>query len=593
MRLIAFLFCFYSFTSLYSQCTGNFQFPYNTISASTFDHEVVITPDHLPNNYALIDNLIPNQTYEIYSSIPGDYITIRDAYDFNILIAHGPAPFAFTPANLDKVSMHIHLSVPSCGTELIKRQTSIACITCPAEPTKIGINDSTPESVLDVDGEIKIGQSALNPVAGMMRWNDVNNDFEGYNGSQWLSLTQSNQSGQWGVLPVTNQNPNQRVVSNDGTSNDNFGKQVAISENYAVIGSHRSNIGGNPSQGAAYVFERIDNQWIFQTKLTASDGAIGDWFAVDVDIWGDHIIIGSSHATINGNDNQGATYVFYKNGNTWIEQAKLTADDGMTDYFFGETVAIDDDYIVVGSRFATVNGNDNQGAVYVFQRTGSTWNQVAKLIGNDGEEGDSFGYDIDIDGKYVAIGAPFKDINGNIAQGMVYIFRRTGLNWNQLSTILASDGDISDYFGECLHLHNDRLAIGAPYKDIGGNNNQGAVYFYHYTGGNWVEQNIITAPDGGPEHLFPSSIGLYNGTAILGTEYADFNNNTNQGKSYIYKYHNDTWKLETEILPPTVSNDMRFGSGVSIFGNNAIIGSQYEDEASNTKQGAAYFLIKK
>ena len=53
----------------------------------------------------------------------------------------------------------------------------------------VGIGTSTPESTLEVNGKINVGDDNQTDQAGDIRYNASNQDFEGFDGTAWLSLT--------------------------------------------------------------------------------------------------------------------------------------------------------------------------------------------------------------------------------------------------------------------------------------------------------------------------------------------------------------------------------------------------------------------
>jgi hypothetical protein len=113
-------------------------------------------------------------------------------------------------------------------------------------------------------------------------------------------------------------------------------------------------------------------------QLPVGAAAAGDWFGVAVSISGDYAIVGAFHDDDRGADS-GSAYIFSRSGNgTWTRQAKLTAGDGAAGDWFGMSVSISGDYAIVGAPFDDDNGTGS-GSAYVFHRSGSTWTQQAKL----------------------------------------------------------------------------------------------------------------------------------------------------------------------------------------------------------------------
>ena len=110
-----------------------------------------------------------------------------------------------------------------------------------------------------------------------------------------------------------------------------------------------------------------------QPKLTAGDGAAGDWFGWSISISGDTMVVAAPADDDNGTDS-GSVYVFQRSGSSWSQQAKLTASDGAAGDLFGNSIAIDEDTMVVGARRDDDDGTDS-GAAYVFVRSGGSWSQ--------------------------------------------------------------------------------------------------------------------------------------------------------------------------------------------------------------------------
>src|SRR5215471_1784685 len=119
---------------------------------------------------------------------------------------------------------------------------------------------------------------------------------------------------------------------------------------------------------------------------------------------------------------------------------------------FGGAVAISGDRMVIGGEAAAGLGFDT-GAAYIFTRSGNTWVQTAKLFANDGhvvkrdpitgfpavgEHADEFGRGVAISGDTVAIGAPGRTVPGFAANsGTVYVFQLVHGAWIQQAELTA------------------------------------------------------------------------------------------------------------------------------------------------------------
>ncbi len=212
--------------------------------------------------------------------------------------------------------------------------------------------------------------------------------------------------------------------------------------------------------------------WAGETKITAGDAGAGDQFGRSVSISGDYAIVGADNDDTGG-DRSGSAYIFVRTDSGWVEQAKLTASDATSGDEFGYSVSISGDYAIVGAR---VDGDatEQAGSAYIFMRTDSSWVEQAKLIANDATPSDQFGWSVAISGDHAVVGAYNDD------QGSAYAFMRTGSSWSQISTITASDGESRDEFGFSVAISGDDAIIGARQDDDGGED-AGAAYLYDVT----------------------------------------------------------------------------------------------------------------
>ena len=192
----------------------------------------------------------------------------------------------------------------------------------------------------------------------------------------------------------------------------------------------------------------------FESRLLPSDLSLDDQFGEQVSIDGDTLVT-TARLDDGTFQNSGSAYVFRLVGNTWTEEAKLTASDSSAEDMFGRSISLSGDTAVVGAVLGDGAQTDS-GAAYVFRRSGTTWTQEAKLIASDGAALDLFGRWVDIDGDTAVVGAYVAD-----ASGAVYVFQRTGTTWTQEAKLTANDGQPTDYFGANLAINNDTIVVGA------------------------------------------------------------------------------------------------------------------------------------
>lgn len=210
----------------------------------------------------------------------------------------------------------------------------------------------------------------------------------------------------------------QKLTASDGDANDAFGYSVAFHGDYFLVGTYGDEENGFRS-GAVYVFRREGSTWVEHQKLTASDGDPNDIFGLSVDIHFDYAIIGATGDDDKGNI-AGAAYIFHREGTTWVERQKLTARDSVERDEFGYSVSIDRRGAIVGARWDDDNGSFS-GSAYLFLREGTTWTQHQKFVASDGDADDYFGYSVALDKDFVLVGAFLDDDKGDLS-GSVYAY---------------------------------------------------------------------------------------------------------------------------------------------------------------------------
>ena len=259
-------------------------------------------------------------------------------------------------------------------------------------------------------------------------------------------------------------------------NDDRFGSYVSIYGDYAIIGAPNYHHNSSGDSGTAYIFIRSGTSWSQQQKLLASDLGAQDYFGRSVSISGDYAIIGAPLWDAGGSDTiEGAAYIFVRSGTSWSEQQKLTASDAAGNDNFGASVSISGDYAIVGA-WPEDDGGADAGAVYIFIRSGTSWSQQAKLLASDAQASDNFGFSVSISGNTAVVGA-YKEDAGGYNAGAAYIFERSGTTWTEVKKIVASDAQADDDFGTSVAIDGTNVIIGSPGEDTKGSN-AGAAYIF-------------------------------------------------------------------------------------------------------------------
>jgi FG-GAP repeat len=370
-----------------------------------------------------------------------------------------------------------------------------------------------------------------------------------------------------------------KLNATDAAEDDFLGTSMAISGDTVVVGATGGDDGGFES-GSAYVFVRSGDVWTEEQKLIASDDDTFDFFGDSVAISGDTVVVGATGNDDAGTDS-GSAYVFTRSGTTWTEEQKLTAGDAATRDFFGRSVAVNGDTVVVGAT-GDDDGGQSSGSAYVFTRSGTTWTQQTKLTAElDAGGGDQFGNSAAIDGNTVVVGAPF-DNDAASSSGSAYVFTGAGSSWSRQAKLNAGDAAADDNFGFSVAISGDTAVVGAS----GENSLGGAAYVFVRSGTTWSEQDKLTANDGAADDNFGGSVAVSGDTVVVGASGGD-DAGTFSGSAYVFVRSGTTWSQQTKLTASDAALNAFFGTSAAVSGNTVVVGASGGDGAV-AESGAVY-----
>lgn len=216
-----------------------------------------------------------------------------------------------------------------------------------------------------------------------------------------------------------------KLFGSPGATYDNFGVSIALADSELVVGASGYGDDQNIAQrqqsvGKAYVFKRDKSGWLQSAYLSPADGNVGNLFGCAVALDDDYAAIGACGDDVLDFDD-GSVYLYKRHEPGWEQELKLTALDADSGDCFGKTVGLQNDYLVIGAP--GVNGwGANTGAVYSFLRGDEGWTQRAKKTAYDASPHDSFGFSVAVSNDFSVIGTPLKSVEQHTKQGVAYIY---------------------------------------------------------------------------------------------------------------------------------------------------------------------------
>lgn len=244
-----------------------------------------------------------------------------------------------------------------------------------------------------------------------------------------------------------------KLLPLNGAAGDAFGTSVAILGDIAVVGAPDADKNGAGS-GTVYVFTAQAGVWTLQQEFAGDDTVGGDRFGLSVTVGPDVLVVGAAEHT----SSAGAAYVFRSVAGTWPQEQKLTAAGTVHDDHFGSSVALDGTRLAIGAPFHD-SGFGQAGSAYVFEDVGGAWVERQELTAMDGAFDDFFGMSLSLEGDTLLVGAEGAD-GLHDASGAAYVFELSVGAWNETAKLTAEGADTDDAFGSSVALSGGLALVG-------------------------------------------------------------------------------------------------------------------------------------
>ena len=404
-----------------------------------------------------------------------------------------------------------------------------------------------------------------------------------------------------GTFPIVDVGLNDFIVANSETASATFTSGSATAYSSVIEYNNAQNLKqGNTNIFLEWKYNNFNNS--LEKKVQASDLGnclnFGQVSAISND--GNTIIVGapSEVSAFNYEDYEAGAYVFVKSSSgDWIEQAKLLPTSVSDPYSFGQSLAIsaDGNTVAVAANWEdneSISGINN-GAVYIYVRSGSIWSLQQKIIPSDNQNDDAFGNSIALssDGNTLICGAAAESTSPTTINGAAYVYVRSGSAWTQETKLLASDKQSNDSFGSSVSLSSDgnTAAIGSP----GSSSESGAVYVYTRSSTTWTFQQKLVASDSASLEYFALNLDLASdgNTLIVGAFQENTSPNTANGAAYIFIRSTGVWTQQAKLIASDKQDYDNFGWSVALSGNDgntAIVGVP----GRSTSTGVIYFFSR-
>lgn len=384
--------------------------------------------------------------------------------------------------------------------------------------------------------------------------------------------------------------------------------------------------------GAAYVWIWTGSSWVLQQKVVPSERIANDNFGWAVALDGDTMAVSSTVHSLDANgansvSGAGAVWVFTRQFGVWSQVQKVVPEgtnSRIASDNFGTALSLNGIHLAVGVPYqdyddSGANPITNAGAVFIFEKSGSTWVQKQKISAPSGGgpriAGMRFGQAVDIRDSMMVIGAPSDGANQDNTQnisdaGSAYVFMKVGSTWNFAQKLVGTGSrQAEDKFGTAVAASGTTLVVGSPNHGYGANetgnylSNSGAVYHYEWMSGEWMFRQKILPSERRTGDQFGSFLAIENDVLVVGVpnnsyDIAGSSVMSGSGSVFVFTRENGgMWSQSQKLVASDRAAGASFGSSVAVNGNHIIVGSPNCATDSNgvnslASAGAVYVFFK-
>ncbi len=320
------------------------------------------------------------------------------------------------------------------------------------------------------------------------------------------------------------------------------------------------------------------------TRIFSAAGDASESFGRAVAVDGDLMVVGAPdhyRSQYNVADDYGAVYVFERIGSSWIETEKIIPEEPFHKAHFGKTVALDGNTLVVGAPYAP--NYNTPGTVYIYERDQAGWTLILKLrLSDGGAYADKFGWSLAIKNGRLIVGGIAKLPGNNEFKGAVYVFEKIDSEWIETAILTAESINYATDFGRSIDLDVDVVVVGASLQAKSSvEYSDGAVYVFRKLDTGWVQEaeltvkiNVLSAWN----KWFGYAVTL-DGDHLLVGEPRDVDLTTDIEQQYMtgavfaFEFDGQSWNMNQKFYGSRPSKSSNFGSSLDLSGEVLLVGS--------------------
>lgn len=365
-----------------------------------------------------------------------------------------------------------------------------------------------------------------------------------------------------------------------------FGISMDIEKDTSVIGAMFHSHSGETDAGAAYVFEKNEhNLWKETAYLTASDAVGSDKFARSAAIFGNTILIGSPDSQTTINENHGKAYIFEKINGDWIESQIIDYTGDQLFPLFGNEVDMNEQFLFISAPYDFNGFGISQGTVYIYEKINDIWTFSQKLTPPKSSVGGKFGEQLSVTDNLLVITSYLEETQDGTQRGAVYIYTLDDNSMWQFEQSIKPESNSDQYGYLGTSTNKEQVIVRSSTGNIPPNVSY-HLNIYSKTNNTWTITASIPPPEN--EFIEGAILGLKtNGDQMLVSVVIDPDDAPEYIVIHLYNFANGQWHYKRSFLPSDPTPDSDFGYAYSVTDTDILVGSYLEDSIKDDS-GAVY-----
>jgi hypothetical protein len=418
-------------------------------------------------------------------------------------------------------------------------------------------------------------KAIADPALGLFVYDTDKHSLYMFDGMTWVAFAQQAPD----FVPVS-----LRTVDTIPQNFLDIGTEVAIDGELAVTKSTQYEINGLADVGCVFVFKKNGGRWDYVQQIIPNTIKQGANFGASLALSGNLLVVGSPYWDANLVD-KGKIWYYQWDGTSFQFLDSLVISPGTTGAYFGFSVALKGNTLVVGASQEDINGNEAGGIyVYTFNPATLRFANRVRLSAPNAKPGDKLGYSVDVDGAYIVAGAPFHPFGAGLNKGIAHVWTGSVASWGyQDSCTFASASTSYERLGLYLTLNGSNIVCGANYK-LSADYNPGSAIYFKRNGSQWDKIQEIRSEDTDNLSSVPQVVAK--GNWLLIGNSAEDHLSPPRGNVWVYALESGLWVKKRRIYNYTTNDPgQRWPDALGFDGNSIMIGSY----TYNDRQGAVFF----